>query len=75
MVMNPPYECPEKFILKMEATKIEDDSTKAMLIIPEFKHLKWFKEMLKRDKWSIIWRFPKGSQLFSRPHSEDVFEV
>ena len=34
--MNPPYECPEAFILKMETTKIADDRTKAMIIIPEY---------------------------------------
>ena len=67
MVVNPPYESPEAFILKMEATKEADDSTKALLIIPEFKHLRWFKDLLKRNKWRILWRFPRGSQLFSRP--------
>ena len=75
MVMNPPYEFPELFVLKLEDAKLQDDSTKAMLIIPEYKHRLWFKNMLIRDKWSIIHRFPRGSRLFSRPNSKDVFDA
>ena len=44
MLVNPPFKAPEEFIEKLEDTKEENTSTKALLILPEWKQKPWFQK-------------------------------
>ena len=72
---NPPYLISKLFIEKLQDAKKANAETKALLIVPEHTRFIWFKDMIKSNKWRIIWRFPKNSQVFSRPDEQDVYNV
>ena len=70
VLFNPAYELCNEYLLHIEDAKERDASTEAMGVIPEWQHRVWFKEMTKRNRWRIVWRFPRGTKLFSRPDPE-----
>ena len=72
---NPPFSIAKDFVLKLEDAKEQDPRTKVLLIVPESPRYLWFKHMLQRNYWRIIWRFPTGSQLFTRPGEDDIYDV
>ena len=45
MLVNPPFKAPEEFIEKLEDTKEENNSTKALLILPEWRLKPWFQKL------------------------------
>ena len=74
IICNPAYSITEDYLLKLERTKRRAPRTKAMVILPEWKQRRWFKRMVTRNQWRVLWRFPRGSKLFSRPDPEHVFD-
>ena len=45
MLVNPPFKAPEEFIEKLEDTKEKNNSTRALLILPEWQPRPWFQKL------------------------------
>jgi hypothetical protein len=61
------------FIAKFEQTKVINSAFKAMIVVPDRKSADWHKKMIKDNKWRLLWYFPKGSKLFSKPGAKEPF--
>ena len=62
------------FVVHFEHIKKRVKQFKAMSVLPERKSNEWFKKLAKRNKWRIFWRYPIGTQLFSKPSEKDLFD-
>ena len=71
---NPPYKMCGDFVVHFEHIKKRVKQFKAMSVLPERKSNEWFKKLAKRNKWRIFWRYPIGTQLFSKPSEKDLFD-
>ena len=43
-------------------------------MIPDRHEQPWFKEMVARNKWRLLWYYPAGSKLFSKPSAKYPFD-
>ena len=76
MVCNPAFPLAENYILMLEAVKeAEPVKTKAVIILPEHEHEKWFGSFIGRNKWRVVRRYPMGVKLFSEPSHSNGFSV
>ena len=71
---NPPYMMCDDFVVHFEHIKKRVKKFKAMSVLPERKSNEWFKKLAKRNRWRIIWRYPVGTQLFSKPCEKDLYD-
>ena len=63
------------FVVHFEGIKKRVKNFKAMCVLPERTSNEWFKKLAERNRWRIIWRYPRGSQLFSKPSEKNLFDL
>ena len=62
------------FVVHFEGIKRRVNKFKAMSVLPERKSNEWFQKLARRNRWRIIWQYPIGTQLFSKPCEKDLFD-
>jgi hypothetical protein len=57
---NVPYDDAGAFIQHFEEARKNSADTKCLLMIPEWKHLKWFPKIINGNMWRIVRRYTVG---------------
>ena len=74
---NVPYDDAGAFIQHFEEARKNSADTKCLLMIPEWKHFKWFPKIINGNMWRIVRRYTVGDQLFSQANNQrpDMLEL
>ena len=71
LMCNPAFDCSERCInLLVEAYRLQD-TTRAVLIVPERRSKQWFQDLVKNKLFRLVFYWTKNMGVFSRANKQD----
>ena len=75
MYSNFPFKRGAEFMRKFESTKEEHPDFKALAVMPYRPSQPWVRRLIVEGRWRLLWFWPKGSMLFSKPSAVERFNL
>jgi len=74
ILCNPPYSKAGEFIDHLEDLVKNDGNTRVLLIVPKREPNTWMAKLRPPTLWRLVKAWPKGSLIFTKPKSLDVYD-
>ena len=68
---NPAFDCAERFINLLLEVYNKNDSTRAVLIVPERRSQQWFQDLVENELFRLVFYWTKNMGIFSGANKVD----